>query len=449
MVLCLAACGRAPSKVTTGPTTETSPSPSPREGLLTIPPPTDGGIDAGLAQLDPDGDDDPVDTGTGEFPGQSHFERVGRPPLSLRRVCDLTVFGDALYAAHANDPLGSDGATISKYVPGEHPFSVAFDWNRPGEPTNGGGAGQGFLRVHATGGRLFVPDADPPYNGFGITEGGTEGFVYVSDADGKFAKATGEHFRPPASPRDGGAGAGILPRAYHVIDSIRFRGRVYASTGSVPPTEKAWHGASPGALHVANESLSRWTYEVDYPFPWKVGVWRLTFMTRFKDRLYAGIQDYDGREPNDYVTFNPPAASTKISHEDAAAEKVTPYGGAETLRWYADRGALYWITIDRDRVGRLRVTNDGDTWRDIPLPPEAGRPADITRFRGSLVVLTERRLFRLEGETLTPLTDLDKSDNKKLTFVVNDYFCAPPLAVFRNELYAGGQRDGAIFRLVQ
>ena len=65
------------------------------------------------------------------------------------------------------------------------------------------------------------------------------------------------------------------------------------------------------------------------------------------------------------------------------------------------------------------------------------------------MVLTERRLFRLDGEKLTAVTELDDRSDKKVPFVVNDYFCAPPLAVFRNELYAGGQRDGAIFRLVQ
>jgi hypothetical protein len=410
----------------------------------------DAGVDAAPAQLDADGDDDPSDTGSGEIPAEAHFEKVGRAPLSLKRICDLTPFGDALYAAHANDPLGTDGATITRYVVGaERPFTVAFDWNRPGEPTKGGGAGQGFVRVHASGGRLFVPDADPPYGGFGISEHGTEGFVYVSDPEGKFARARGEHLQPPLAPTaDGGAGAAVLPRAYHVLDAIRFRGRYYATTGSVPPSERAWRGASPGALHVANASLSRWTYETDYPFPWQNGVWRLTFAVRFKDRLFAGIQDYDGREPNDYVVFAPPAASTSIGHEDTSARKVTPRGGAGTVRWYADRGSLYWITIDRGGVGALRVTKDGETWTDIALPPYAGRPSDITRFRDALVVLTEKRLFKLEndGATLTAIAVLD-APKKPSPFVVDDLFCAAPLGVYKNELYAGGQRDGALYRL--
>ena len=236
---------------------------------------------------------------------------MGRPPLALRRICDLTPFHGALYAAHAIVPLDMDGATITRYDPhAKEPFSVAFDWNRPGEPARNGGAGQGFLRVHAIGGRLFVPDADPPYNGFEITEPGTEGYVFVSDALGSFAPARAPHHRLPDAPAEGRPGAGILPRAYHDIDVIRFRGRLYASTGSVPPGQRAWHGPAPGALHVAGDDLSRWIYAVDYPYPWKDGVWRLTYMVRFKGRLYAGIQDYDGTDPHDYVVFEPPPART-------------------------------------------------------------------------------------------------------------------------------------------
>ena len=147
------------------------------------------GAGAGQTQIDADGNDDVEDPGTGSAPASGRFEKVGTPPLALTRICDLTAFGDALYAAHANQPLGTDGATITRYRPSDtkRPFAVAFDWNRPGEPTKGGGAGQGFLRVHDIGGRLFVPDADPPYNGLGLVEYGTEGYVFVSDRTGAFA----------------------------------------------------------------------------------------------------------------------------------------------------------------------------------------------------------------------------------------------------------------------
>ena len=397
---------------------------------------------AAPAQLDPDGDDDATDLGTGSLPTRGTFVAVGKAPLALTRICDLTPRGGVLYAAHANQPLGTDGATITRYDPADakRPFAVAFDWNRPGEPVGGGGAGQGFVRVHAIGGRLVVPDADPPYAGFGLVDHGTEGYVFVSDLDGKLAPPASPHFRPPK-------GVGVVPRAYHVLDAIRFRGRFYASTGSVPPTERAWHGASPGALHVANADLSRWTYETDYPFPWQNGVWRLSYLVRFKDRLYAGIQDYDAREPNDYVVFSPPAEAPVIRHEDAFAVRIV--GTAQTLRWYADTPAhgahrLFWIAAARDGV-RLRVTDDGDEWRTIALPGDAGRPTDVTRFRDGVVVLTERRLLRLADDGTT--TELARIDEKKSPFALGDIFCAAPLAVPDNRLYAGGQRGGTLFRL--
>jgi hypothetical protein len=408
----------------------------------------DGAPDA--TAIDPDGDDDPTDPGSPPLPGALRLERIGRPPLALQRICDLTPLGDSLYAGHANQPLGTDGATVTRYRPDDekHPFSVAFDWNRPGEPTRGGGAGQGFLRVHAIGGRLFVPDTDPPYAGFGIADHGTEGYVFVSDAGGSFATARMPGHRPPPPPApgpEGRAGAAVLPRAYHVIDVIQFRGHLYASTGSVPPTERAWQGASPGALHAADDTWARWTYEVDYPFPWQAGVWRLTYLVRFRDRLYAGIQDYDGREPNDYVVFAPAAGATAIGHDDARAVRVTSHGGALTLRWYAEGGNLWWIAFERGGGVVLRVTADGNTWRSVPLPAAAGWPSDVVRFRGGVIALTEWGLWRVDVD---PPVELAHIESKRSPFPVDDAFCAAPLAVFRGDLYAGSQRDGSLWRAV-
>ncbi len=399
-----------------------------------------------VAQLDPDGDDDPEDTGTGATPTGGRFEKVGTPPLALKRICDLTPLAGALYLAHANSPLGSDGATITRYTPGKpRPFEVAFDWNRRGQPARGGGAGQGFVRVHAIAGRLYVADADPPYNGLGLVERGTEGYVFISDRGGGFAPARGASAPVIANlAKADGKGTGVLPRAYHVLDVIAYRGAVFASTGSVPPKERAWRGPSPGALHRASADGSRWLYEVDYPFPYQDGVWRLTYLVRFRDRLYAGIQDYDGRDPNDYVVIEPPRDATAITREHLRTVRVTASGAAGTLRWWVDTKAtprrLYWIAVARDGV-KLRVTSDGDTWQTLALPAGAGRPTDITRFRDAIVVLAEHGLYRLDGTRIAAIPEPSP-------FELTDFLCAAPLAVLDNELYAGGQRGGSLYKLV-
>jgi hypothetical protein len=419
---------------------------------LAVPAHLDAGAkNAERIQLDQDGNDE-LDTsepwaassGTSLAPLRpGRFVRVGRHPLSLQRICDLTAHDGHLFAAHANQPLGTDGATITRYDPLEKkkPFTVAFDWNRFGEPAKGGGAGQGFLRVRRLDGRLFVADADPPYGGLGLAEWGTEGYVFVSDAKGNFASARPPHALPPAVPTAEKAGAGVLPRAYHVLDVIRYRGHFYASTGSVPPKEKAWNGPSPGALHVASDDLSRWTYAVDHPNPWDNGVWRLTFMVRFRDRLYAGIQDYDGRSPHDYVYFAPPPERRTLERGDAHPVRVTDRGATHTLRWFADRGRLYWIAWSRDGV-RLRVTDDGDAWTPIATPPEAGAPTDIRRRGNDLLVLFERGLYRMTDHGFETLATVRES---KSPFALDDVFCSAPLGFLGSGVFAGGQRDGALY----
>jgi hypothetical protein len=131
-----------------------------------------------------------------------------------------------------------------------------------------------------------------------------------------------------------------------------------------------------------------------------------------------------------------------ISQEDVHAVQVTEAGTAQTLRWYADRGALYWIAWSHEGVG-LRVSHDGDTWRGVALPSDVGVPTDIVRFRGALHVLTSRALLRLDEAGPTVLTRIT---DKRSPFELDDSFCAAPLGVFQGQLYAGGQRDGALYR---
>jgi len=430
-------------------------------------------VDRALA----DGNDDEVPDGTPVvLPERGAFEKVGAAPVALTRVCDLTAHAGKLYGAHANQPLGTDGAAVSVYDPhdSQRPFRTAFDWNRPGEPTKGGGGGQGFLRVHRVlddpaGGddaRLYVTDADPPYAGFGMADWGTEGFVFVSDHEGTFARPRMPKHQPPLAPtREGKAGALVLPRAYHVIDAIRWRGTTWASTGSVPPTEKAWRGASPGALHRTNAAFTRMTYAADYPNPYQNGVWRLTFMVRFRGALLAGIQDYDGVEPNDYVRIDCEGADDSTCAEGAkltvTPKRVTDSGTAQTVRWYADgKGRLYWITWNRDGVV-VRVTEDAERWDTLSLPPGSGRPSDVLRLGDRIVVMAENGLYAAPATRLVPNAEEwvqvasvsvppagDKPAKKtRSPFVLDDIFCGAPLAALGGVLYVGGQRNGALYRV--
>jgi hypothetical protein len=401
-----------------------------------------------VSQLDPDGNDDAEDEGRGSPPSAGHFERVGKAPIALRQICDLTPFGDSLYAAHALAPLGADGATLSRYRKSDEkrPFSIAFDWNRPGQPSKGGGAGQGFLRIRNIGGRLYVPDADPPYAGFGLVDWGTEGYVFVSNTEGRFAPALRPNFRPPGRPTvEGKAGASVIPRAYHVFDVVRFRGHLIASTGSVPPKEKAWYGPSPGALNVATSDLSRFEYVVSYPNPYTGGVYRLTYLVRFKDKLYAGIEDYDGRAIHDLVVLEPPRDATELTQQTLRPLRITDGGAAQTLRFFAHHGTLYWIAWGRDGV-RLRQTRDGEHFEPIALPEGAGAPLDLVAFRGQLVLLSEFGLYHVEQNQIIPISRIT---TKKTPFALRDALCAAPLAVYDGELYAGGQTDGSLYRFIE
>ena len=167
-------------------------------------------------------------------------------------------------------------------------------------------------------------------------------------------------------------------------------------------------------------------------------------MVRFRDRLYAGIQDYDGRAPDDFVMLTPAPGQFELKQEQLHPVRITNHGAAQTLRWYADRNRLYWIAWGRDGV-RLRVTNDGDHWSSIDLPADAGAPTDLIRFRGQLVVLTEHGLYRIDNEHANVIASIT---DKKSPFELRDSLCAAPLAVFNEELYAGGQRDGSLYRFV-
>ena len=64
-----------------------------------------------------DDEDDVEDLPSSPLPAHLNLTKVGTPAMALTRICDLTAFKGALYAAHANQPLGTDGATITRSPP--------------------------------------------------------------------------------------------------------------------------------------------------------------------------------------------------------------------------------------------------------------------------------------------------------------------------------------------
>jgi hypothetical protein len=233
------------------------------------------------------------------------------------------------------------------------------------------------------------------------------------------------------------AGAAVLPRAYHTFDVIRFRGLHYASTGAASPDREAR-----GALLVSDDGVTFRYEAADYPGSAENGVWRLTYMVRFKDRLLTGIESLGVFDPHDYLSWELPEGAPELSREHARPVRVSRAGGASTLRWYADQGKLYWIARDREGT-RLRVTTDGETWKVIELPEDAGAPSDLVRYKDGLVVLTENALLALSETTVSWVVNAPDPS----PFRHDDHYCAAPLSVFQGKLYAGGQRKGALYRL--
>ena len=398
--------------------------------------------EASEPQLEPDGNDE-LDAADVTLPERGHFEKVGRHWAALQRVCDLTVHEGALYLAHATKPLGLGGASITRYQPqAKPPFSLAFNWNREGEPEQGGAGGQGFLRVRRIDDRLLVPDADPPYLGLRLATG-IEGYLFASDQHGVFAGPRMPGHLPPRAPSGERPGAHVLPGSLHGFDVIRFRGKLYASTSAaIPPNGNA--KSSPGTLLTPADAPGPWQVAFTYAGASGEASVRLGYMTRFRDRLYVAISPLYGLDRHDFLVIDVPRDSATFSAANARPVQVSAHGSAHTLRWYTDGGRLYWLSIGAAGA-ELRVSSDGERFRLLALPPDAGYPSDVLRVGQELLVLAEHGLYRLEADAFRLRARVPET---KTPFKVDDGYCAAPLAVFEGSLYAGDQLSGALWRFV-
>jgi len=398
---------------------------------------------------EPDGADDggPFEVGPGlralAQATAAEFVRLESPPAetALPVVCDVTPFGGWLFVAHSVKPVVETGAVIHRYDPeaaaGQR-WSVAFDWGAAA-PARGwhSGGGQGFTRIRAIDGRLLVPDTDTPGPGFRLSDANFEEYVFVSDEHGEFG-APGPGGGPPPGTR-------VVPYSFHNFDVIRFRGSLVVSTGTGVIAPGQW-GPFPAGLAVGELGRDLWPVRFEPGSGTRTGVLRATFMHRFKGRLYIGFQNNERRARWDAAIFTGPPG--KAGTEAPRLVRFTGAGGWLTHRWASGGGWLYWIG-SRSRGGKrssvLYQSEDGIRFRWVPLPEDAGRPQDLVVVGESRILLTSRGLFRSRApdgkwRRIAPAPEGDP-------FGAYDGFCSAPLAAAGDALYAGGTRDGHLYRL--
>ncbi len=89
-------------------------------------------------------------------------------PAPYREACDLASTPSGLVIAASIDALGTDGAALFR-LRSSGGLTTLLTWS-----------GQGFLRVHAYGDRLVVPDADAPF--VALADEAVEWLAFSGDA---------------------------------------------------------------------------------------------------------------------------------------------------------------------------------------------------------------------------------------------------------------------------
>ncbi len=238
---------------------------------------------SGAARIDPDGDDDPSDTGT-ELSSDArplHSDRsTAAVPLAHLRPDALS--RRAVRGARPPSRSAPTGATITRYVAQDADSETRAPASSPSSSTGTGPAS----RPRAAGAARRSLARACHHDGRGARGSSwrtriplTVGWACSTAAPKvtfslRTAKAPSPRHGGPATvpcasrrPTAAPAPASSLARITTHFDVIRFRGQLLASTGAVPPEARAWTGPSPGALHAASADLSRFSYVTDFPFP--------------------------------------------------------------------------------------------------------------------------------------------------------------------------------------
>lgn len=343
-----------------------------------------------------------VDTSV-SVPERARWVRRFALPSPFAQVCDLASTPRGLVVAASIDALGVDGAALFRWESGPTAREL-LRWD-----------GQGFLRVHAWGDTLVVPDADAPFHLLPfVFDLDVDGYVFVSSPDGTLARHQRE----------------LLPAVYHVFDVARLAdGRLVASTGAYDPGAVAYLGdAAPAALFVDDGRGRPWRRALEHPSADARGVHRFTFLLALPDgALLAGTESPAG--PGAVRIESPGATPTA-----RVSEGVDGY----VLRWALWRGAVFAVVQRAGGTALLRSEDGGRRFAAVPQveDPQALAATDATLFvlaRGALLATDDGVAFT---ERAPPNEALAHSPSSLVS---------APLAVHRGSLWAASTRTGEVF----
>ena len=287
------------------------------------------------------------------------------PPC--QQVSDLASTPSGIVVAASRNILSEDGAALYRWTPRRGLWEL-LRWE-----------GQGFLRVHAYGDTLLVPDADAPFS-FGrfVFDWDVDGYVFASRPDGTLDRDARE----------------LLPAVYHVFDVARLLdGRAVASTGAYDPARVPYvDGPAPAAIFVDDGPGRPWRRALVWPSAQAVGVHRFTYLLALPDgALLAGVES-----PSGY----------------GVARIDDPLGRATVTRATGAEGFVIRLALHRDRVlcitqgaagARLHASHDGgrsfESVADAPLDAQSVAVTD-----GGLFLLAGGALWQERGDVFTRVT---------------------------------------------
>ena len=332
----------------------------------------------------------------------ARWARRFRIPSVHGAVCDLASTPRGLVLATSRDALTLDGASLLRWR--DQRMETLLTWE-----------GQGFLRVHAFGDTLVVPDADAPFQALPFAlDLDVDGYVFVSRADGALERRSREE----------------LPAVYHVFDVARLSdGRLVASTGAYDPPEVAYiANRAPAVLFVDDGPGRPWRRVLSLPRPATPGVHRFVFLHALDDgALLVGAESLGE------------GGAVRIEGLLGAAPTTRAVRGVDgfVLRWISWRSAVFAV-VQRGSAELLRSDDGGRSFARVsgPVAPQGVVGVGDTLWLlddGALYASRDGRRFELAAPREPSLAHAFSS------------LVSAPLIAHEGRLWAASTRTGEVF----